>query len=228
MRERHPRRGRPGPGRLAVAAAAILALGACAETEDAADGAGAGAPAAEKAPDFTLERLEGDAVTLSELRGQPVIIDFWATWCPPCEFQVPELNAFYQDHRERVEVLGVSVDTEGPEVVEAWTEEKGVEYPILLGDEDLARRFGAVGFPTLVIVDAKGRIDSRHVGLVERADLDRAVARLTGEPLPDTAPAEAAPDAAPGSGEEAAASDAGKGVAAPPGGGREAEASAGA
>jgi len=223
MRERHPRRGRRGTARVAVAAAALLALGACAEADDAGEGAGAEAPQAEKAPDFTLERLEGDPVTLSELRGQPVIIDFWATWCPPCEFQVPELNAFYQDHREQVEVLGVSVDTEGPEVVEAWTREKGVEYPILLGDEDLARRFGAVGFPTLVIVDAQGRIDSRHVGLIERADLEQALARLTGEPPPGTSPADAAPDAASG-----AASGAGEEAAASPGGGGSARGSAGA
>ena len=135
--------------------------------------------AREMAPDFTLERLQGGSVTLSELRGKTVIIDFWATWCPPCEFQVPELNAFYDAHAAsgRVEVLGVSVDTDGPEVVGEWTDDKGVRYPILMGDEDLAKRFGALGFPTLVIVAPDGTIDSRHVGLIERAQLEEALAR---------------------------------------------------
>ncbi len=145
---------------------------------------------ANPAPDFTLERLGGDAVTLSALRGKVVIIDFWATWCPPCEFQVPELNAFYEAHGAsgQVEVLGVSVDTDGPEVVEAWIREKGVEYPILLGDESLARRFGALGFPTLAVVDAAGNIESLHVGLIERDELEEHFERVLAAPGGGEAP----------------------------------------
>ncbi len=133
----------------------------------------------EMAPDFTLQRLDGGSVTLSDLRGKTVVIDFWATWCPPCEFQVPELNAFYETHASSgaVEVLGISIDTDGPEVVSEWIAEKRVRYPILLGNEDLARRFGALGFPTLVVVGPDGSIELRHVGLIERADLDAVLAR---------------------------------------------------
>lgn len=144
----------------------------------------AGSPAAEegreRAPDFTLTDLQGGTVELAELRGKTVIIDFWATWCPPCEFQVPELNAFYDAHREdpSVAVIGISVDTDGPEVVSAWVEEKDVRYRIVLGDEDLARRYGALGFPTLVIISPDGTVDSRHVGLIETADLEEALQRL--------------------------------------------------
>ena len=108
-----------------------------------------------------------------------MIIDFWATWCPPCEFQVPELNAFYEAHREDpgVAVIGISVDTYGPEVVSAWVAEKKVRYGFGFGDEDLPRRYGALGFPTLVIVSPDGTVDSRHVGLIETADLEEALAR---------------------------------------------------
>jgi len=143
----------------------------------------AGGVAAEKklelAPDFTLVDLQGGAVALADLRGKTVILDFWATWCPPCEFQVPELNAFYDAHRDDVdvEVLGISVDTDGPDVVGKWVDEKEVRYRILMGDEDLARRYGAMGFPTLVIVSPDGSVDSRHVGLIEVADLEAALAR---------------------------------------------------
>jgi len=139
--------------------------------------AGAAGNGGESAPDFALQALGGEEVRLADLRGKTVIIDFWATWCPPCEFQVPELNAFYEEHAAAgdVEVLGISVDTEGPDVVGKWVAEKQVRYPILLGSDDLARRYGAVGFPTLVIVAPDGSVDSRHVGLIERAELEKAL-----------------------------------------------------
>ena len=132
------------------------------------------------APDFTLKRLDGDPVTLSDLRGKTVVIDFWATWCPPCEFQVPPLNAVYEAHRNdgNVEILGISVDGVGEAEVAAWVGEKQVQYPILLGDEGLARRFGAMGFPTLVVVAPDGQIHSQHVGLIEQEELEEAIAKL--------------------------------------------------
>jgi peroxiredoxin len=131
----------------------------------------------EAAPDFTLERLGGGSVALDELRGKTVVLDFWATWCPPCEFQVPELNQFYDAHRSDsdVVVFGVSVDSDGPDVVQAWVDEKQVHYPILLGGEDLARKFGALGFPTLFVVTPDGHVHSRHTGLIEAQTLEEAL-----------------------------------------------------
>ena len=135
----------------------------------------------EVAPDFSLALLggEGQDVTLSALRGKTVVVDFWATWCPPCEFQVPELNAFFDAHRDdpSVKLFGISIDTEGEEVVARWVGEKSVRYPILMGDDDLARRFGAMGFPTLIVIAPDGSVDSRHVGLIERDTLEAALAR---------------------------------------------------
>jgi thiol-disulfide isomerase/thioredoxin len=153
---------------------ALLAAMGCGET-----GATSSAER-QPAPEFYLERLGGGSVQLSALRGRTVILDFWATWCPPCEFQVPELNAFFDAHREEgdVEVLGISVDTDGADVIGAWVAEKEVRYPVLMGDEDLARRYGAIGFPTLIIVSPSGAIDSVHVGLIESAELEAALSRL--------------------------------------------------
>lgn len=177
-----PARRIPGLVRLAALLWLAAALVGC--SEPGARVAAGSAEAADEervmAPDFTLEGLDGQSVRLADLRGKTVIIDFWATWCPPCEFQVPELNAFHAAHAAEgdVAVLGISVDVEGPEVVGRWASEKKVGYPVLLEGEDLARRYGAMGFPTLYIIAPDGTIDSQHVGLIEVGDLEAALSKL--------------------------------------------------
>jgi thiol-disulfide isomerase/thioredoxin len=172
---------------LGLALLLVLLVFGCAveESGEAATHEAPGGGEAEDAtpaPDFTLPDLAGQPVRLADHRGKTVIIDFWATWCPPCIFQVPELNKFWQAHKETgdVMVIGVAVDVEGAAVVKPWVEDQGVEYTIVIGDESLARDFGALGFPTLVIVTPEGNVDSLHVGLIEVKELEGIVAPLRG------------------------------------------------
>jgi cytochrome c biogenesis protein CcmG/thiol:disulfide interchange protein DsbE len=152
------------------------------------DAAGPGSAASDgaadgfAAPDFTLEALTGGAVSLAELRGRPVLIDFWATWCAPCVRQIPVLNAFTEKYGERIPVLGISVDVDA-DAVGPFAAEHGVLYRILLGDEGLARDYGALGFPTLYVVRPDGTVHSSHVGVASPEHLDAAVAEWVGDEL---------------------------------------------
>lgn len=174
--------------RAAAGAAFALGVGiaACGAQDPASDAAepaaGDAAPATpagegRAAPDFTLPDLDGRTHSLASLRGKTVVIDFWATWCPPCEFQIPVLNKIHERHGQQgVVVLGVSVDVDGKDVVAPYAAQHQVQYTILLGSEEVARDFGAPGFPALIVVDPEGRIHSTHVGLIEEAELEKILA----------------------------------------------------
>jgi cytochrome c biogenesis protein CcmG/thiol:disulfide interchange protein DsbE len=133
------------------------------------------------APSWELPDLEGNPISSSRYAGKIMVVDFWATWCPPCLFQIPILNAVQAKHADDdVAVIGVAVDAEGAEVVAPYAEENGIEYQLVMGDEGLARKFGAPGFPALAIVSPEGKIDSMHVGLIEEEDLEAAIAKVRG------------------------------------------------
>ncbi len=173
-------RTRSGWGLSAVFALGMMGCSGEADSPGSADGGEVAAPAL----DFSLQDLAGNQVSLAGLRGKTVVIDFWATWCAPCIFQIPELNAFYNAHRDdpSVAVLGVSVDAEGLEVVVPYAEEQNIQYTVLLGSERLAKKLGAPGFPWLLIIGPDGAAASSHIGFLEQAELEEIVAGIRSGP----------------------------------------------
>lgn len=138
--------------RLALAFVFLLALG-CSEPAK---------PPAEPAPDFDLPLVGGGTVSLRALRGKTVLIDFWATWCPPCVLEVAELNAVQTTYAGTdVHVLAISIDSLALAEIEKWTHERGVLYPVALADVDLANTYGADAFPFHVLVGPDGRLLER-------------------------------------------------------------------
>jgi len=117
--------------------------------------------------DFTLRGVNGRPVKLGAMRGKPVILDFWATWCEPCRREMPELNRIYHQYRSQgLEVIGISVDTikgEGVSAVAPFIKEFGIKYPIVMADQDMVKRLGVWGIPTTLFIDPAG-------GLVARID----------------------------------------------------------
>ncbi len=125
------------------------------------------------APDFTMSDLFSDeAVALSDLRGQPVLINFWATWCPPCRYEMPWLESVYKKYGGSFELLAVDAGEKVPPDqvtarVQQYVERMGLTFPVLMGDNTYAvqQSFGVYGLPATFIVDGEGTVVAHHGGM---------------------------------------------------------------
>ncbi|MCB1196562.1 TlpA family protein disulfide reductase [bacterium] len=135
------------------------------------------------APDFTLTALDGTPVSLSSLSGKVVLIDFWATWCPPCRKMIPALKDLHSKYnRQGLEVIGISLDESGPETVKAFVESMKMPYLVAIGDNTLSDSYGKINaIPTSFIIDRKGDIRQKHVGFVEFQELEQSIKILLSE-----------------------------------------------
>ena len=130
-----------------------------------------------KAPDFDLLDLDGNHVRLSDFAGEVVIVDFWATWCPPCKKAMPHLQEIHETYGEKgVNVLAISTDREGPKVVRPYIEKNGFTFTVLLMDQRVHLDFGGVqSIPTTFIISPEGKIVEKFVGY---RDLDVYLAAI--------------------------------------------------
>jgi cytochrome c biogenesis protein CcmG/thiol:disulfide interchange protein DsbE len=127
------------------------------------------------APEFTITDLEGKALSLASYRGKVLVLNFWATWCPPCRKEIPDFIEAYRDLRnEGLEILGVSVDETTPEALRDWTKRTGINYPIALATPEIVRDYEPGNFiPATIIVDRKGQIRYRQSELMDKSTLIR-------------------------------------------------------
>lgn len=147
----------------------------------AAQDAGAAMLTAKPAPDFTLEAVGGKRVSLSDYRGKVVLLNLWATWCPPCVRETPRLVRLYEKNREQgFVILGINTTYQDErDKVEQFVRDKQVSYPVLLDVEDeFGQKYGARLLPTSYLIDRDGKIISTKVGEIDEAQLDEQVQAL--------------------------------------------------
>ncbi len=132
------------------------------------------------APSWTLPKLDGTTLASSELAGKVVVVDFWATWCPPCREEIPGYVEMQRElEAQGVVVIGVSLDRAGPTVVKQFAERYGINYPLVMGDEDTVQAFGGIeAIPTTFLIDRDGRIRHRKVGMMAREEYEPLVRSL--------------------------------------------------
>jgi cytochrome c biogenesis protein CcmG, thiol:disulfide interchange protein DsbE len=133
------------------------------------------------APEFTLDRLDGEPITLSGLQGRPVVVNFFATWCGPCRAEMPEFREAQEKHNESVNLAVLFVDWQEPAtVVRSFVDELGIPSDHVLLDEtgEVGRLYRVRGMPTTFFIDRDGVIQAAHLGAIDRMLLDRGLARI--------------------------------------------------
>jgi cytochrome c biogenesis protein CcmG, thiol:disulfide interchange protein DsbE len=132
--------------------------------------------------DFQLEALDGSAVRLSEMQGKPVVINFWATWCAPCEEEIPLLNQYAEKYDEQMTVLGVNYG-ETKQQIESFLVETPVTFPILLDTTNaVTDDYYVRSFPMTFFIDAEGVLRAQHLGMLSETLLARYLKTIGIEP----------------------------------------------
>lgn len=147
-------------------------------------------PAAGPGVMLVADRLDGSTMEFSELEGEILIIDFWATWCGPCITEIPHYNALDADYRDQgVHLIGITVESGSVEEVIEFAEDEDhrITYPLVMGNDDLVNAYGPIfGFPTTLLIDRDGTVVKRWIGAaVNKSDEIRELLdkMLAGEPV---------------------------------------------
>jgi thiol-disulfide isomerase/thioredoxin len=135
--------------------------------------------AGQRAPNVTLLDLQGSQVRISDFKGKPLVINFWATWCPPCRAEIPELDAVYREYRDKgLEVLGIDYG-EDAETVRAFMKGMDVSYRVVVDPgSEAADRYRVAALPTSFFVDAEGVIQAVHLGGMDRKALQEKLDKI--------------------------------------------------
>jgi cytochrome c biogenesis protein CcmG/thiol:disulfide interchange protein DsbE len=152
---------------IAIMLAAAVAAAGCLQGKDQRS--------ASPAPDFSVRDLQGRLLTLADYKGKVLILNFWATWCPPCRVEIPDFIETYKNLKDQgLEVLGLSVDNLPVERLREWIDKAGVNYPVALASPEIIEAYEPGDYiPVTIVVDRKGRVRFRRVGVVDKETLAR-------------------------------------------------------
>jgi thiol-disulfide isomerase/thioredoxin len=133
------------------------------------------------APPFLLTDLDGQPISTAAYHGKVVLINFWATWCPPCREEIPEMIALANKYKDKLQIIGVSMDDDPPEEVRDFARAQKMNYPIVMGSDKLSEEYGGVdALPTTFVLDTSGRVVQKHMGLYPPEVYDGEIHALLG------------------------------------------------
>ncbi len=154
---------------LAATLVLVLAVGgaACVQAKNGAE--------AVPAPEFSLKDLQGNALSLASYKGKVLILNFWATWCPPCRREIPDFIEAYKEFKDKgLEILGVSVDELSADALREWTQKAGMNYPVAMATPEIIADYRPGEYiPATIVVDRRGSIRYRQSSLMDKETLLR-------------------------------------------------------
>ena len=138
-------------------------------------------------PAFLVNDLDGNPVSTAAWKGKVVFVNFWATWCPPCRAEIPILIDLQNRYKDRLQIVGVSVDDGDPADVKQFVKEAGINYPIVMSDRAITKEYGGVpALPTMFVVNPDGNVVQKHEGLFSNELYEAEVRSLLGLPVDAT------------------------------------------
>lgn len=141
----------------------------------------------DQAPDFKVDDLDGNPLSLSASRGKVILLNFWATWCGPCRAEIPDLIELQKKYADRLQIIGLDVDVDDDDVseVKAFVEKNGVNYPVGMATNEIRIQYGGVAaLPTSFVLDDQGRVVQKHEGLRNPLLYEFEIRSLIGLPIP--------------------------------------------
>jgi len=135
------------------------------------------------APDFVLKDVNGKDVKLSDFKGKIVVLNFWATWCGPCRKEIPDFIELQEEYgKEGLQFIGIALDQEGAAKVKPFVDKNKISYPILIGNNDIADKYGGMNaIPVTFLIDRKGMIRGHYIGMRQKSDLESMLVALLRE-----------------------------------------------
>jgi len=128
-----------------------------------------------------MKDLDGKTISTATLKGKVVIVNFWATWCPPCRAEIPDLIKLQEKYKDQLQIIGISDDDDPPAAVKKWADAHGMNYPIVMSNDELRKVFaGVAALPTSFILNRESKMVMRHVGMLQAPVTEAETRHLAG------------------------------------------------
>jgi len=138
----------------------------------------------EPAPPLPDRDISGAVVSKANWNGKVVLVNFWATWCPPCREEIPEMIALQSRYKDQLQIVGISEDDDPAANVKRFAQQRGINYPIVMATQEVVAAYGGVpALPTTFVIDTQGRVVQKHAGLHPMETYVREIRALLGQPI---------------------------------------------